>query len=216
MGKLPFIQFYPGDWVQDTAALSLAAKGAWIDILCALWRSPTRGALTLNMVAWARIMRASVDQAKAVIDELVSTGTCDYVTLANSNVTLSNRRMIREEKERESTRLRVRDFRKRKSNGNETPYISEVIFQKSETPLTLGATTLRAKEEKGHTIGLVEDIVRYCRDPNSRAFFRRAAEKNEGLLREAFGELKMREREGADIGNRGAYLVTLVKRWSDE
>ncbi len=30
MAKLPAFQFYPGDWIQDTRALTLAAKGAWI------------------------------------------------------------------------------------------------------------------------------------------------------------------------------------------
>lgn len=128
MANLPYFQFYPGDWVQDTAALSLAAKGAWTDILCALWRSQTRGSLTLPALGWARVIRASVDQAEQVINELVSMKTCDSVTQPNGEITIINRRQVREEKERNSNTERQRKYRERcgnaESNGNVTPISS--------------------------------------------------------------------------------------------
>ncbi len=140
MGKDPAFQFYPGDWVQDTGCLSLASKGAWIDLLCAMWRSQTRGELSLPIVGYARIIRSLVDQTRAVIQELIDMGICDaingdqsvtktlHVTDCNQNITLRNRRMFREEKERESTRYRVQNFRNRQknidSNGNVTPLSS--------------------------------------------------------------------------------------------
>ena len=71
MAKMPAFQFCPGDWIQDTRILSLAAKGAWIDILCALWRSQTRGSLTLPLMGWARLSGCTADQAAAVITGLV-------------------------------------------------------------------------------------------------------------------------------------------------
>lgn len=124
MGKAPAFQFYVGDWMQDTRPLSLSAKGAWIDLLCAMWRSQSRGTLTLPIVGYARLIGASVEQTKTVIDELIEMRICDSETDGNGNVTLINRRMIREQKERESTRLRVEKFRnateKRVSNGNVT------------------------------------------------------------------------------------------------
>ena len=134
-----WIKFFPGDWVQDTAMLSLAAKGAWIDILSALHRSSTRGEMTLPITGWARLMRCSIDQAKSVIGELVVMRICDssgedllHVTESNSPVTLASRRLKREESERESTRYRVSKHRELKCNGSVTVQKSEVRSQKTE------------------------------------------------------------------------------------
>ena len=124
MGKLPAFQFYPGDWMQDTRCISVAAKGAWIDLLCAMWRSQTRGKLSLPMLGYARLIGATVDQTETLINELIDMRICDSETNGNGNVTLINRRMSREEQERISTRCRVRKFRnaegKRTCNENVT------------------------------------------------------------------------------------------------
>lgn len=117
MSKLPFFKFYPGDWVQDTSVLSLAAKGAWIDILCVLWRSQSRGTYTCNIVQWARVIRSDAEQARRVIDELVSTQICDSATHANGDITLTSRRQIKEETEREMNAIRQARYR---SNGKVT------------------------------------------------------------------------------------------------
>jgi hypothetical protein len=76
MAKIPAFQFYPGDWIQDTRILTLSAKGAWIEILCALWRSHTRGSLTLPLMGWARLLGSTADQSAAVIGELVDMRIC--------------------------------------------------------------------------------------------------------------------------------------------
>lgn len=88
-GKAPAFQFYVGDWLQDTRALSLSAKGAWIDILCALWRSSSRGTLTLPLIGWARLIGGTVEQTNEVISELRVNGfilvknNCDTITIIN-------------------------------------------------------------------------------------------------------------------------------------
>ena len=116
MAKLPAFQFYPGDWIQDTRALTLAAKGAWIDILCALWRSQTRGSLTMPLMGWARLLGCTADQAVAVVTELVGMRICDSnldESLSRgllsgdrkAEVRLECRRMTREEKDRQINAL---------------------------------------------------------------------------------------------------------------
>lgn len=118
----------------------MAAKGAWIDLLCAMWRSQTRGMLSLPWQGYARLIGATVDQTKAAIGELIDMGICSLegeeeavsldmdVTDGNGNVTIINRRMYREEKERESTRYRVQRHRnggmKRDCNDDVTPLSS--------------------------------------------------------------------------------------------
>lgn len=124
MGKEPAFFFYPGDWMQDTRSLSLAAKGAWIDLLCAMWRSPTRGRLTLPWIGYARLLSGSLEQVKAAITELTDMRICDCEIESNVNVTLINRRMEREQRTRELTRYRVEKHRnavvKRTSNDSVT------------------------------------------------------------------------------------------------
>lgn len=67
MGKKPFFPFFTGDWVQDTRILSLQAKGAWIDLLTAMWHNHERGRLTLTWVGLSRLLGASVDSTKAAL-----------------------------------------------------------------------------------------------------------------------------------------------------
>ncbi|MBN2570295.1 MAG: hypothetical protein JXB42_12775 [Deltaproteobacteria bacterium] len=123
-----------GDWVKDTRVLSLEAKGAWIDLLCALWDSPTRGMLSLPWEAYARLIGATVEKTQQVITEIYERGVCNIaaenvtcngnVRECNGNVTLINRRAYREEKERISTRYRVYQHRvtkkKRQCNSDVT------------------------------------------------------------------------------------------------
>lgn len=142
--KQPAFQFYPGDWMQDTRALSLAAKGAWIDILCALWRSQNRGTLTLPLMGWARHIGASVEQTKAVIDELVDMQVCDSpdanerngVTDHSKKVTLICRRMAREEKARISNANRQKRYRERGCNAESNADITSLSSSSSSSSHT--------------------------------------------------------------------------------
>jgi hypothetical protein len=140
MAKMPAFQFYPGDWIQDTRALTLAAKGAWIDILCALWRSQTRGSLTLPLIGWARLIGGSADQAAAVISELVGMRICESNLDENlerkilsgdskAEVRIECRRMTREEKDRQinglyQKRHREKDRSKGEVRGEVSSYSS--------------------------------------------------------------------------------------------
>jgi hypothetical protein len=47
--KLPWMKFFPGDWLRDPAVrcCSSSARGMWFDMLCLMWDAPTRGYLQL-------------------------------------------------------------------------------------------------------------------------------------------------------------------------
>jgi uncharacterized protein YdaU (DUF1376 family) len=137
--KLPFIQFFPADYLRDTRALSLAAKGGWTDILCMLHGAQNRGTMTLPMIGWARVMGASVDQAEAVIAELGQMKTAEVERLGNGDVTVTCRRMLRERITREQTRLRVERHRRNartsaRCNGAETGQKTETRDQETSSP----------------------------------------------------------------------------------
>jgi hypothetical protein len=140
MSKLPFLQFYPSDYLVDTRVLSLAARGAWVDIICVLHASSTRGTSTLPARGWARIMGATEADFQSALSEIEEMKVGDVIRNGNGDVSVTCRRMMNESITREQTRLRVQNHRKKHGNkaGNEsgnadvTGNKSEVISQKSE------------------------------------------------------------------------------------
>lgn len=76
MAKLPWFQFYPADWIQDTQILSLQGRGAWITLLCQMWVAPQRGTLVLSAKEFNLLMNIQTDEeAQDLIHEL--TGVAD-------------------------------------------------------------------------------------------------------------------------------------------
>ena len=113
MSKLPYMQFYVADWLLDTRCLSLAARGAWVDILCALWHAPTRGTRTLSVEDWAGEIGKPIEEISALIAELEKKQIADIVRNGNGDVSITSRRQLRDEKRRESNRLSQDRFRKK-------------------------------------------------------------------------------------------------------
>jgi uncharacterized phage protein (TIGR02220 family) len=168
MSKQPAFWFYPGDWFKDTRTLSPAAKGAWIDLLCAMWDSQTRGILSLPLIGYARLIGGTVDQASSLVAELIDMHICDAesdgvpvtnsldIMKCNGNVTLINRRMIRDKVLKESIRCRVKRFRntalKRLCNKNVTSILSSSSIQKRKN---------KQKEKISIPSNLVDEIIQY-------------------------------------------------------
>lgn len=70
MAKLPYMQFYPADYQADVRCLSMATQGAWMQILCVLWRSPKRGQRTLTMEEWGRELGCSTSELSLYLTDL--------------------------------------------------------------------------------------------------------------------------------------------------
>lgn len=178
MSKLPSFQFYPGDWVQDTACLSLSSKGAWIDILCALWRAQNRGTLTCSIVQWARIIRADAEQARRVIDELVNTCVCDSVTLANGDITLISRRQVKEEKDRKMNAIRQERYR-----NNETV----TLVSRKNNAYSSSSSSSSNKKKTKEKVELPESLEFVREDIERWLDYKR--ERNESYKPVGFGAL---------------------------
>jgi len=121
--KAPAFQFYVKDWLSDPElqCVSASSRGMWIDALCYMWGAPDRGKLTGTEQELAKLLRATNGDFAQFIDDLKRHKFAD-VTMCNNEVTLINRRMQREEKERNNTRLRVSRFRSNADcNANVTP-----------------------------------------------------------------------------------------------
>jgi hypothetical protein len=121
--KLPSFQFYPGDWMKDPAlrAVSLPARGLWIDLLCLMWESPIRGVLLsdsrrpFSAEHIARMSGCSVEVAGSLIDELKSVGVCSV----RKDGSILSRRMVREEEERSKTRQKMQTWRRKSMPVNQ-------------------------------------------------------------------------------------------------
>jgi len=127
--KLPYMQFYPADWTQDVQVLSFEAKGVWIDMLCQMWVAKERGVLRWTLPQLMTFLRIDdLDHAEKILTELRSVAR---IFLKNSSentttpplslveeITIKNRRMIRDESRRQArydSQKRYRDKTERRT-----------------------------------------------------------------------------------------------------
>lgn len=113
MGKNPAFQFYTKDWLGDPQlrAASGLTRGFWMDFICYMWDEPERGKLTRTPQELARMVGAENGQIDEFLEEAKRLGFCDISVTDNGNVTLCNRRMFRNDKEKEYNRLRQQRYR---------------------------------------------------------------------------------------------------------
>ena len=155
MSKLPFLQFYPADYLVDTRVLTLSARGAWIDIICVLHSSSTRGSRKFPARGWARIMGVPEADFLSALREIDDMKVGDVMRDGNGDVTLTCRRMMNESITRTQTRLRVKHHREKErnaernaaSNADVTRNKSEVISQKSEAKNNTAPVPVAAGDE---------------------------------------------------------------------
>ena len=136
MTKLPFMQFFPNDWLTDTSLrmLPLDSKGFWIDLICYLWKSKERGKITGTYEQIARVMGLDIQTVKFHIKMLDVTDTAT-VTESNGIVTIESRRIIKEESKRSGGAKRTARHREKKSNADVTDGnkdISDIINHTSD------------------------------------------------------------------------------------
>lgn len=136
MGKKPYIEFYPGDWLRDSGVsmLSLEEKGAWMDVIIAMDDHKPRGELRGTVQGFARLW--GVDDLKGfeILDALISNNICNikwgsrtdkrewddfHITLSEDcpnyvpffSLKITNRRMKREEAKKKKWREEKKEQR---------------------------------------------------------------------------------------------------------
>lgn len=124
MAKAPAFQFYVRDWLSDPQLkmASASSKGIWIDLLCYMWEAPEKGKLSGTKEQLTKLVGVSNGEFDLFLEEVDTLVFCDISVTDNEIITLCNRRMFRDEKERKNNRLRQQRFRdKQKSNEEITP-----------------------------------------------------------------------------------------------
>src|SRR5262245_28798608 len=100
MAKLPFMQFYPADWIQDTQTISTLACGVWIKLLCQMWIAPSRGVVELSEHQLKVLTGIQLDeQIEAIIAELDVVADIEQVESGGKIDfwRFTSRRMVRDE-----------------------------------------------------------------------------------------------------------------------
>ena len=122
MGKAPAFQFYVKDWLGDPQLqmASSSSRGIWINALCFMWEAPERGKIVGEKLSMARMLLANNGDFDHFLEEAQLLQFCDVsvtetsrVTECSKIVTLINRRMFRDGKEKENHRLRQERYRQK-------------------------------------------------------------------------------------------------------
>lgn len=109
-----YINLIITDWMNDQALsmCSPATRGIWIDLLCSM-QLAGEPKLTGTIEQLSRLARCSPEEFSTAIDEIKKTKTAN-VTKSHTNVTIMSRRVEKDLKARENSKLRKRVERKNK------------------------------------------------------------------------------------------------------
>ena len=175
MGKAPAFQFYVMDWLSDPQLkmASHSTKGIWIDFLCFMWRSPIKGKIDGTMEQLQKLVGANDTDFNTFINDIKTLKIGD-VTESNKIVTLCNRRMYRDWKEKENTRLRVKRYRaKRECNGGVTVPSSSSSSSSVLEPSKEGHFSPPSKHEidNASSVKLIQDIEAISKELYDKKIF---------------------------------------------
>lgn len=135
MPKLPFIKFYPSDWLLDTRILTDIEKSIWIDMICYMWRKEERGVLKGHIDDIARLLGRERLTLECALISFKEKDIADINELPNQWVEIRSRRLLRDAKALKQTNKRVKRFNasiNASINTKLTPKKSEVRSQKSD------------------------------------------------------------------------------------
>lgn len=150
MAHKPSFQFYPGDWLKDTALriCSPAARGVWADLLCLLHECPQRGVfrtkngLIMSAVSVKKISKSIAGCKPKLVQELIDNGA---VYVARKDGALYCKRLVRDELHRrhkaqsgQKGGSKTQANRKQSSeNSQANPGSSSSSSSSSSTPISL-------------------------------------------------------------------------------
>lgn len=118
MGKAPAFQFFPKDWLSDAQLrmVSFQTKGIWMDLICYMWWENRSGEITGSKQDFCRMLGCVNGEFDQFLEEAQRHEFCHVCVTVDGKVTVRNRRMYRERKDKENHRLRQQKYREKKSS----------------------------------------------------------------------------------------------------
>jgi hypothetical protein len=131
VAKAPAFQFYPGDYRKDPQLrmASWATRGQWMEMLCAMWDAPERGVLRGTVDQLCRLIGCTTGEMGSFLEEAEQLRFADVAFLpaddachgpsqkthagCHAIVTVTNRRMVRDEKRRQDDARRQARHRRK-------------------------------------------------------------------------------------------------------
>lgn len=148
----PWMQFVVSDWLAATAMCSPATRGIWLDALGAMHLAGRTGIISGTYDQLARVCRCSRIEMELTITELEQLSVADVKRGSNASgdmiVTLINRRMQREDKDRTASKIRMNKMR---GNGDVTPHFTDSVTPSSRG--TSGRVTRHNSESESDKKG---------------------------------------------------------------
>jgi hypothetical protein len=133
MSRRPSFQFYPGDWLNDTALrlCSVAARGLWIDMLCLMHQGNPYGFLKVGAKVilpanLAHLVGATTADVEGWLQELEDVGT-----FSRQRGVIFSRRMVRDE-----------DLRQRRAAGGKLGGNPLLLASEEDNPKVGGKVNL--------------------------------------------------------------------------
>lgn len=164
--KLPWLKFYPSDWLSDEAlrGCSPAARGLWVDLICLMAKSKKHGYLLagdkpMGAEHIARIFGETLEKTSELLIELAQAGVYSI-----EKDCIFSRRMVKDEGSRKSNRDRILRWR----NGNVTPDVTQMkrSCNANVTPQSLEARgqKLEYKKERAQLRPTLSDWLAYAKE----------------------------------------------------
>ena len=220
MSKAPASQFFWGDWLNDVELQSTCAstRGIWMNALARMWFSAIRGELIASPQKFTEILNCTLKEFKIFLMEVQRYKFCDVIiennvtqnvtqknvtrnadvrksnNASNGIVTLRNRRMYKQEKARNITRLRVQRYRKNRSCNAEcnVPSNASVTVPSSSS----------IKEYKETNLVTAKNILSYLNEISGKKFTATEANLTPIIARLKEGHTEEECRKVIDIKNR--------------
>jgi len=148
--KRPSFQFYPSDWLRDTAlrSCSTGARGLWIDMICFMHEGTPYGYLKVSDKVilpsnLARMVGETLEVVEEWLHELEEAGVYDI-----NNGAIYSRRMIRDEE------LRQKRAEGGKLGGNPKLKVNHEVNQEDKQKLTPSSSSTSSSSKKKIATGV--------------------------------------------------------------
>lgn len=162
--ELPYMQFYPSDWLADCHILSLEARGAWQSIICKAWNSQNPGVVEMNLGSFSKLFGENLKKTQKAIKELECNGIAN-ISYIGDKIRIVCRRIERDfDMQVSKSQLRMNAGRKggeakfakhvAKAKSWQNPSNAKVLLKQIETETEAKADNIIPLTPKGE-LGLV-------------------------------------------------------------